>query len=142
MVNRKARALGLALLLVVSGSRWASTQSQVAAVITSPKEQFGANVGDDYFLANYTQIEAYWKRLDRESDRMSLVDIGRTVVEARTRRPLFDRLRRSLLAFGIPRQRLFGTALGVARALGLQPKARPAETWPPARHARGARLPP
>ena len=78
MVNRKARALALALLLVVSGSRWASTQSQVAAVITSPKEQFGANVGDDYFLANYAQIEAYWKKLDRESDRMSLVDIGRT----------------------------------------------------------------
>jgi zinc carboxypeptidase len=78
MVNRKARALALALLLVVSGSRWASTQSQVAAVVTSPKEQFGANVGDDYFLANYAQIEAYWKKLDRESDRMSLVDIGRT----------------------------------------------------------------
>ncbi|MEA3194140.1 MAG: glycolate oxidase iron-sulfur subunit [Betaproteobacteria bacterium] len=65
-----------------------------------------------------------------------LVDIGRAVVEARTRRPLFDRLRRSLLAFGIPRQGLFGAALGLARALGLQPKARPAETWPPARHAR------
>ncbi len=78
MVNRKARAAALAFLLVVSGSQWASTQSQVAAGITSPKEQFGANVGDDYFLANYTQIEAYWKKLDRESDRMSLVDIGRT----------------------------------------------------------------
>ena len=30
-----------------------------------------------------------------------LVDIGRAVVEARTRRPLFDRLRRALLAFGL-----------------------------------------
>ena len=78
MVNRKARAAALAVLLVVSGSRWTSTQSQVAAVISSPKEQFGANVGDDYFLANYTQIEAYWKKLDGQSDRMSLVDIGRT----------------------------------------------------------------
>ncbi|HUQ24885.1 MAG TPA: glycolate oxidase subunit GlcF [Burkholderiales bacterium] len=65
-----------------------------------------------------------------------LVDIGRAVVEARTERPLFDRLRRSLLAFGIPRRQLFGAALGVARAFGLQPKARPAEAWPPARHAR------
>jgi len=78
MVNRKAPAAALAVLLVVSGSRWTSTQSQVAAAITSPKEQFGANVGDDYFLANYTQIEAYWKKLDGQSDRMSLVDIGRT----------------------------------------------------------------
>ena len=65
-----------------------------------------------------------------------LVDIGRAVVEARTRRPLFDRLRRAALAFGIPRQRLFAAALGVARALGLQPKARPAPAWPPARHTR------
>src|SRR5213075_2527314 len=65
-----------------------------------------------------------------------LVDIGRAVVEARTRRPLFDRLRRKALAFGIPRHRLFAAALGVARALGLQPKARPAPAWPPARHAR------
>jgi len=78
MVNRKARAVALAVLLVVSGSGWTSTQSQVGAAITSPKEQFGSNIGDDYFLANYTQIEAYWKKLDGQSDRMSLVDIGRT----------------------------------------------------------------
>ena len=78
MMKRKARAATLAIVLMVTASRWASTQSQVAAAITSPKEQFGANVGDDYFLANYTQIEAYWTKLDGESDRMSLVDIGRT----------------------------------------------------------------
>src|SRR6266850_2124154 len=78
MMNRTARASVLALLLVVSGSRGASTQSQAAPAITSPKQQFGANIGDDYFLANYTQIEAYWKKLDSESDRMSLVDIGRS----------------------------------------------------------------
>src|ERR1700741_1197994 len=58
-----------------------------------------------------------------------LVDIGRAVVEARTRRPLLDRLRRALLAFGVSRPRLFGAALALARVLGLQPKARPAATW-------------
>ena len=31
--------------------------------ITSPKEALGANFGDDYFLANYTQIAAYWRTL-------------------------------------------------------------------------------
>src|SRR4029077_4134294 len=51
-----------------------------------------------------------------------LVDIGRAVVEARTRRPLFDRVRRAALAFGIPRRWLFGTALRAARVVGLQPK--------------------
>jgi hypothetical protein len=46
--------------------------------ITTPQEQFGHNIGDDYFLVNYTQLVAYWQKLDRESDRVSLVDIGKT----------------------------------------------------------------
>ena len=37
-----------------------------------------------------------------------LVDIGRAVVEARTRRAPWDRLQRALLAFGLPRTALFG----------------------------------
>ena len=41
-----------------------------AAHITTPKEAFGFNFGDDYQLANYKQIAAYWKKLDEESDRM------------------------------------------------------------------------
>jgi hypothetical protein len=49
------------------------------AKVTSPKEQFGFDIGDDYKLVNYTQLLAYWKKLDAESDRMTLVDIGRTV---------------------------------------------------------------
>ena len=48
------------------------------ARVTSPKEQFGFNIGDDYQLVNYTQLLAYWKKLAAESDRMTLVDIGRT----------------------------------------------------------------
>ena len=46
--------------------------------ITSPKEQFGFNIGDDYKLANYTQFEAYWHKLAKESNRMKLVEIGKT----------------------------------------------------------------
>jgi hypothetical protein len=46
--------------------------------ITSPLAQFGHNIGDDYFLANYTQMVDYWHKLDRESDRMKLVRIGTT----------------------------------------------------------------
>ena len=46
--------------------------------ITSPKEQFGFNVGDDYQLVNYTQLVAFWQKLDKESDRMILKDIGKT----------------------------------------------------------------
>ncbi|HEX6315837.1 MAG TPA: M14 metallopeptidase family protein [Gemmatimonadaceae bacterium] len=51
-----------------------SAQSQ----ITSPKQEFGANFGDDYFLANYQQIATYWRKLDAESDRMVVKEIGKT----------------------------------------------------------------
>jgi hypothetical protein len=46
--------------------------------ITAPKEAFGFNFGDDYQLATYQQLAAYWQTLDRESDRMVLQEIGRT----------------------------------------------------------------
>ena len=46
--------------------------------ITSPKQEFGFNVGDDYQLVNYTQLTAYWKKLAKESDRMKLVEIGKS----------------------------------------------------------------
>ena len=54
--------------------------SQLAAQtrITTPKEEFGANFGDDYFLANYKQIASYWRKLDRESDRIVVQEIGKT----------------------------------------------------------------
>ncbi len=77
MVTR-ARALVLGALLLALASTRASTQPQGASRVTSPAQEFGADIGDDYFLATYSQLEAYWKKLDRESNRMSLVDIGRT----------------------------------------------------------------
>src|SRR6202163_4076396 len=46
--------------------------------ITSPLAQFGHSIGDDYFLANYSQMIDYWRKLDRESDRMKMVRIGAT----------------------------------------------------------------
>jgi len=50
----------------------------LAAGITTPKEFFGFNVGDDYQEVNYTKAEAYWKKLATESNRMKMVDIGQT----------------------------------------------------------------
>jgi hypothetical protein len=70
------RALAVVLLLLLPVPQ-ASTQSP-AASITTPRQEFGASIGADYFLATYTQLEEYWKTLDRQSDRMQLVDIGRT----------------------------------------------------------------
>ena len=50
----------------------------LTAKITSPKEHFGFAIGDDYHLATYTQTEAYFKKLAAESERVRLVDMGRT----------------------------------------------------------------
>ncbi|MGE3615495.1 MAG: M14 metallopeptidase family protein [Gemmatimonadales bacterium] len=49
-----------------------------AQQITTPLEEFGHNFGDDYFLASYAQIAAYWHKLDGQSDRMVVQEIGRT----------------------------------------------------------------
>ncbi|MDB4906499.1 MAG: peptidase carboxypeptidase [Gemmatimonadetes bacterium] len=68
--HRWSLALALPLLFAASAAR--------AQHITSPREQFGHNIGDDYWLANYDQLQEYWKKLDAESDRMQVVSIGQT----------------------------------------------------------------
>jgi hypothetical protein len=76
-MNRRVLAISLLLALAAAIPARILSQSTSAAV-TSPRQQFGVNIGDDYFLVNYTQLEQYWQTLDRESDRLQLVDIGRT----------------------------------------------------------------
>ncbi len=46
--------------------------------ITTPKEQFGHDIGADYVLPNYQQLMAYWAMLDTQSDRMMVQEIGKT----------------------------------------------------------------
>jgi hypothetical protein len=77
------KLIGAAIFLALSASSVPVAQQSARPKITSPKEAFGFNFGDDYQLANYKQIEAYWKTLDRESDRMALHDMGKTA-EGRT----------------------------------------------------------
>jgi hypothetical protein len=79
---RRASRIALAGLLLAAAFT-ALPLPAAAARVTSPKEQFGFAIGDDYQLVNYKQLAAYWKKLDAESDRMSVVEIGRTA-EGRT----------------------------------------------------------
>jgi glycolate oxidase iron-sulfur subunit len=74
-----------------------------------------------------------------------LVDIGRAVVEAKTRRGALERLQRAALAYALPRTWLFGAALRLGRLVRpLLPPALRAKIpagagtrpWPAARHAR------
>jgi len=46
--------------------------------VTTPKEALGFTIGDDYRLATYTQLEAWWRALARQSRRMTLREIGQT----------------------------------------------------------------
>jgi hypothetical protein len=53
------------------------------AAVTTPMEEFGFDVGADYHLISYSQMIAYWKKLEAQSNRLVLVDIG-TSSEGRT----------------------------------------------------------
>jgi glycolate oxidase iron-sulfur subunit len=74
-----------------------------------------------------------------------LADIGRAVVEERTRRSPWDRAKRAVLAWALPRPRIFGAALRAGQALRpvlpapwkrrIPPSAQ-APAWPAPRHAR------
>ena len=63
----------LAIVFALSGAL-----AQTAPKVSSPKDVIGFNVGDDYQMASYTQLETHWKKLAAESDRMKLVTIGQT----------------------------------------------------------------
>ncbi len=56
----------------------ASKPALAANGITTPKEHFGFNIGDDYCLADYKQFESYLNKLATQSDRLKVVKIGVT----------------------------------------------------------------
>jgi hypothetical protein len=72
------RTRRLSVVLAVAMAMAAAASAQTAQTVTTPKQQFGFNIGDDYQLATYTQFLEYWQKLDKESDRMKVVEIGKT----------------------------------------------------------------
>ena len=67
-------ATTLALVLCALTAAYAQSEKS----IPSPKDHFGFNIGDNYMLANYTQTEAYFKKLAAASDRCRYTVIGKT----------------------------------------------------------------
>src|SRR3954466_9633590 len=83
MLNRHAilkRGVPAAVAVVVAVAAAAPrAQNKTGAPrLTTPREQFGHDIGDDYYLANYTQYVEYLRKLDKESERMTVVEIGKT----------------------------------------------------------------
>ena len=74
MSNANMSSLARTLLLIGLLASPICAQSH----ITTPKEEFGFNLGDDYQLANYKQISAYWRKLALQSSRISVQEIGKT----------------------------------------------------------------
>lgn len=68
-----ALALVVSVVLTFSPARSADIPK-----VTTPKEHFGFNLGDDYCLANYEQYSAYLTKLEKDSDRIKVVNIGLT----------------------------------------------------------------
>lgn len=68
-------SMNLIRLLMFS---FAFIQMVFAQQITSPKEHFGFQIGDDYQLATFTETEQYFKKLDQQSDRLLYTVIGKT----------------------------------------------------------------
>jgi hypothetical protein len=77
MLVRRFRALTLAAALITVAGGVASAQTKAPAV-TTPKQFFGFNIGDDYNLATYDQFTQYWQKIDKESARMQVIEIGKT----------------------------------------------------------------
>ena len=50
----------------------------LAQTIPTPKEHFGFTIGEPYMLANFTQTEAYFKKVAELSDRVEYRSIGQT----------------------------------------------------------------
>src|SRR5438105_2476116 len=75
---RRARAATLAATLLISALSAPAAAQPKPSAITTPKQFFGFNIGDDYQLATYDQFVEYWHRIDKESNRMQVIEIGRT----------------------------------------------------------------
>jgi hypothetical protein len=71
-------AIALALLAVPLSPFPIPRLSAQAVRITTPRQALGFDIGDDYRLATYTQLDAYWHTLARQSPRMVLREIGKS----------------------------------------------------------------
>src|SRR3954465_6585211 len=78
MSMRSTRTWRSAVLLPLVFAATTATAVHAQGHVTSPKEFFGHNIGDDYFLPNYDQFIAYWHKIDGESDRMQAVEMGKS----------------------------------------------------------------
>src|SRR3990172_12335221 len=75
------QAVAVVILLVVVAVDTAATGQAAGAAqaaLPTPESALGFRPGDDFKLANYDESLAYFRQLDAASDRLQLVEAGRT----------------------------------------------------------------
>src|SRR5262245_28232277 len=78
MVKKYVAFVAMLFALATAAPQAQKTAGTTSAKLTPPKEQFGFDIGADYRLVNYTQYVEYLRKLDQQSDRMTVVEIGKT----------------------------------------------------------------
>ncbi len=73
--SNSCKAVLLTLVLALSCISFTTAQT-----VPSPEDVYGFQVGADYKLADYVQIEDYLTQLDNASDRVQKKEIGTTVL--------------------------------------------------------------
>ena len=74
----KRYAALVALAISITAVAPLAQKAPAPSKVTPPKEQFGFSIGDDYRLVNYTQYTDYLKKIQAQSERMLVTDIGKT----------------------------------------------------------------
>jgi hypothetical protein len=77
-IRRLPSRFALALLLALVAVPLSRAAEPITTKVTEAKDIIGFNFGDDYCLANYTQLSACLKQWARESNRVTVVSIGTT----------------------------------------------------------------
>ncbi|MCH7410160.1 M14 family metallopeptidase [Belliella sp. DSM 111904] len=77
MQNKKRSTINQGVMLLL-GIFITGLHGLSAQTIPTPKEHFGFGMGDDYHISNYTETEAYFKKLAELSDKATLVSIGKS----------------------------------------------------------------
>ena len=87
-VFRRGAMVAAAVLTVAALSVYARAQGTATAPsrqaaapasrLPTPMDEWKHNIGDDYFLLNYKQLTEYWTKLAKVSNRLHVVEIGKT----------------------------------------------------------------
>jgi len=80
-------AVGLLALLVACASIQTQTlqaQSPAPVALTSPEKFFGFQMGADRKLANWDKLHEYYQLLAKSSNRVKLVELGKSISSSRS----------------------------------------------------------